>query len=81
MKKNKGAAVITGIAEKIFKMKTSQKIALGTAATLAAAATGVVVAKSVQAKKTGKKRSEPCPGGRGKSAPRNRKRKKLRRMS
>ncbi|MER2081013.1 MAG: alpha/beta hydrolase [Ruminococcus sp.] len=51
MKKNKGAAVITGIAEKIFKMKTSQKIALGTAATLAAAATGVVVAKSVQAKK------------------------------
>lgn len=36
---------------KVFKMKTSTKIAIGAAATLTAAATGVAVAKGVQAKK------------------------------
>ena len=44
-------AAITAAAGKVFKMKTSQKIAIGAAAAVAAAATGVVVAKSVQAKK------------------------------
>ena len=44
-------SAITAAAGKVFKMKTSQKIAIGAAAAVAAAATGVVVAKSVQAKK------------------------------
>ena len=51
MKADKITAAITAAAGKVFKMKTSQKIAIGAAAAVAAAATGVVVAKSVQAKK------------------------------
>ena len=51
MKAEKITAAITAAAGKVFKMKTSQKIAIGAAAAVAAAATGVVVAKSVQAKK------------------------------
>ncbi|MBQ2093228.1 MAG: hypothetical protein II190_01450, partial [Ruminococcus sp.] len=44
-------SAITTAAGKILKLKTSQKIAIGAAAAVTAAATGVVIAKSVQAKK------------------------------
>ena len=51
MKIEKITAAITTAAGKVFKMKTSQKIAIGAAAAVAAAATGVVIAKNIQAKK------------------------------
>ena len=51
MKIEKITAAITTAAGKVFKMKTSQKIAIGAAAAVAAAATGVIIAKNVQAKK------------------------------
>ena len=44
-------SAISTAAGKIFKLKTSQKIAIGAAAAVTAAATGLVIAKSVQAKK------------------------------
>ena len=44
-------AAISAAAGKIFKMKTSQKIAIGAAAAVTAAAAGLVIAKGVQAKK------------------------------
>lgn len=43
-------SAISTAAGKIFKLKTSQKIAIGAAAAVTAAATGLVIAKSVQAK-------------------------------
>ena len=42
-------SAISTAAGKIFKLKTSQKIAIGAAAAVTAAATGLVIAKSVQA--------------------------------
>ena len=44
-------AAVSAAAGKIFKMKTSQKIAIGAAAAVTAAAAGLVIAKGVQAKK------------------------------
>ncbi len=44
-------SAITSAAGKVFKMKTSKKIAIGAAAAVAAAATGVAVAKTAQARK------------------------------
>lgn len=44
-------SAISYAAGKAFRMKTSKKIAIGAAAAVAAAATGIAVAKTVQAKK------------------------------
>ncbi|MBR1481984.1 MAG: alpha/beta hydrolase [Ruminococcus sp.] len=49
--KNIITAAISAAAGKVFRMKTSRKIAIGAAATLTAAAAGAVIAKNIQAKK------------------------------